>query len=258
MKQYDYYVNEYGEAKKVPKNLKKLLNLQYLRYTNKTFSAGKHDLPVLKCTTKVLPDYIASYSCPSEYHKTPYTAVAFYKYDNVFDGKDGLYNAIYYNDEKLLSDYKEKFAGVKFIIAPDYSELGDLDDIENNYRLKKARVVALWFVMEIGAIVIPNITYPTIESIGFSLDGLDDCTVVAFSTMGYVTDSLERNFLKEAVKYTVDQLNLKAIIVFDICGDNDAVEDIFAYAVKKGINVVVPPNMMKLRNTAKKGRAAHA
>ena len=229
-----------------------------MRVTNKTFSAGKHDLPVLRCTTEIVPDYIALCSCPSEYHKTPYTAVAFYKYDDVFDGKDGLYNAIYYNDEKLLNAYKQRFAGVKFIIAPDYSELGDLDDIENNYRLKKARVVALWFVMEIGAIAIPNITYPTIDSIDFSLDGLDECTVVAFSTMGYITDSLERKFLKEAVKYTVDQLHLKAIIVFDICGDNAAVEDIFAYAIKKGINVVVPPNVLKLRNTARKRGTAHA
>ncbi len=84
------------------------------------------------------------------------------------------------------------------------------------------------------------------------MDGLEDCTVVAFSTMGYVDDDVERAFLVEAVKRTVDSLALKTIIVFDICGDNEAVDDIFAYARKRGVSVVVPDNIMKLRNTARK------
>ena len=167
MKRYDYHINEYGEKIRVPKDLKKLLNLQYLRLTNKTYSVGKHDLPELRCDTEVLPDFIALYNHPADYNKTPNTAVAFYLYDDTFDGIDGLYNAIYYKDEKLLKKFKERFKGVKFFIAPDYSQLGDLDDIENHYRIKKARVVALWLTFELGAIVIPNITYPTIDSLWF-------------------------------------------------------------------------------------------
>ena len=252
VKRYDYHINEYGERVKVPKDLKKLLNLQYLRLTNKTYAVGRHDLPELKCDPKVLPDFIALYNHPADYHKTPNTAVAFYLYDNTFDGINGLYNAIYYHDEKLLAFYKERFKGVKFFVTPDYSQLGDIDDIENHYRIKKARVVALWFVMELGAVVIPNITYPTIDSLWFYLDGLENCKVVAFSTMGYVDNKTERAYLKEAVKYTVDILDLHSIIVFDICGDNEAVEDIFQYAIQKGIHVVVPDNIMKMRNTARK------
>ena len=258
MKRYDYHINEYGERVKVPKDLKKLLNLQYLRLTNKTYSVGRHDLPELRCDTKVIPDYIALYNHPADYHKTPNTAVAFYLYDNSFDGIHGLYNAIYHNDVKLLRQYKERFRGVKFFIIPDYSQLGDLDDIENNYRIKKARVVALWLTTELGAVAIPNITYPTIDSLWFYLNGLEKCRVVAFSTMGYVDDAIERNFLKEAVKYTVDSLSLHTIVVFDICGDNRAVEDIFRYAIDRGINVVVPKNMMKVRNTARKRGAENA
>ncbi len=258
MKRYDYHINEYGEKIRVPKDLKKLLNLQYLRFTNKTYSVGRHDLPELRCDTEVLPDYIALYNHPADYNKTPNTAVAFYLYDDTFDGIDGLYNAIYYKDEKLLKYFKERFKGVKFFIAPDYSQLGDLDDIENHYRIKKARVVALWLTMELGAIVIPNITYPTIDSLWFYLNGLEECTVVAFSTMGYVDDEVERDFLIEAVKQTVDKLSLNTIVVFDICGDNDAVNRIFAYAIKKGIKIVVPDNIMKLRNSARKRGAYNA
>lgn len=252
MKRFEYHINEYGERVKVPKDMKALLNLQYLRLTNKTYSVGRHDLPELKCDTDVLPDYIALYNHPADYHKTRNTAVAFYLYDHVFDGIHGLYNAIFHKDEKLLQSYKERFAGVRFFIAPDYSQFGDVDDIENHYRIKKARVVSLWLTIELGAIVVPNITYPTIDSLWFSLNGLEHCTVVAFSTMGYVDNVIERAFLAEAVRYTVDALPLKAIVVYDVCGDNGAVNDIFSYAISKGVKVVVPDNMMKIRNTARK------
>ncbi len=252
MKKFEYHINEYGERIKVPKNLKKLLNLQYLRITNKTYSAGRHDLPELKCNTTEFPDSIALYNHPADYKKTPKTAVSFYLYDEEFDGRNGLYNAIYYNDQKLLQRYKERFKDVKYFISPDYSQFGDVDDIENHYRIKKSRVVSIWLTLELGAIVIPNITYPTIDSLWFSLDGMESCTVVAFSTMGYVDNKIEREFLIEAVKLTVDKLPLKTIIVFDICGDNNAIEDIFAYARQQGVDIIVPDNIMKIRNTARK------
>ena len=112
--------------------------------------------------------------------------------------------------------------------------------------------------MELGAIVIPNITYPTVDSLWFYLNGLETCKVVAFSTMGYVDDEVERKFLIEAVKQTVDKLSLNTIIVFDICGDNNAVNRIFAYAIRNGIKIVVPDNIMKLRNSARKRGALNA
>lgn len=241
-----------SESGRTPKDLKKLLNLSYLKHTNKTESAGIHDLPALSCNTSVLPDYIALYNHPGDYRHTPFTAVAFYLYDNDFDGKDGLYNAIYYADEKRLQYFKKRFQGVKFFISPDMSQFGDVDDLENHYRLKKSRVVSIWLAMELGAIVIPHITFPTLESIDFALDGLEDCSVVAFSTKGYVNDPVERSILEESVRYTVDRLNLKAIVVYDVCAGNDNALAIFEYAIDRGIEVVIPNNMLKARNAAKK------
>ena len=49
---------------------------------------------------------------PAKYFKTPLTAVVFYTYDNTFDGSNGLYNAIYYNDKKLLAKYEKKYKGI--------------------------------------------------------------------------------------------------------------------------------------------------
>ncbi len=252
MKRIETVTDKHGNKYTRPKDFYKLFNLHYLKLTNKSYYSGTFDLPELRCNTDVFPDYIAGYSHPADYHKTPNTAVAFYQYDNTFDGIHGLYNAIYYDDQKLLSNYKQRFKGVNFFISPDYSQFGDVDFIENLYRLKKERIVAQWFVMELGAIVIPNITYPFFAALEFYLNGLENCQVVAFSTMCYVDSQVEKHNMIKAIKYTVDHLDLKAIVVFDVCSNNEAVDEIFEYAKQKGIKIVVPLNEMKIRNTTRK------
>ncbi len=233
-------------------DLRRKLNLEFLRYTNLAHAAGKHDLPALVCNTEVLPDYIALSGYPAQYRKTPLTAVGFWEYDEKFDGYDGLFNAIYYNQEDLLEYYRERYAGVRFFFTPDYSQFGEVSDLEEHYRLFKARIVGIWFVIELGAVVIPFITVPTPESVEFALDGLEDCSVVAFSTKGYVNDPVERGIIRELVRLTVDKLDLRAIVVYDVCSTNAAVDDIFSYAREKGIDVVVPANALKERNIARR------
>lgn len=241
-----------GCVRYVDIDLRKKLNLNYLRYTNLTQAIGSHDLPALTCNTEVFPDYIALSGYPSQYHKTPFTAVGFWEYDEKFDGYEGLFNAIYYDRKDLLERYRNRYAGVRFFFTPDYSQLGDVSDIEEHYRLLKARVVGIWFVMELGAVVIPFITVPTPGSIDFALDGLENCSVVAFSTKGYVDNPVERSIIKELVRLTVDTLNLKAIVVYDVCSTNAAVDDIFSYAAERGIKIIVPSNALKERNAARR------
>lgn len=233
-------------------DLRRKLNLEFLRYTNLTHAAGKHDLPALVCNTDVFPDYIALSGYPAQYHKTPLTAIGFWEYDEKFDGYEGLYNAIYYDQENLLERYRSRYAGVRFFFTPDYSQFGEVSDLEEHYRLLKARVVGIWFAMELGAVVIPFITVPTPESVRFALDGLENCSVVAFSTKGYVNDPVERGIIKGLVRLTVDTLDLKAIVVYDVCSNNDAVDDIFSYAKERGIEIVVPANALKERNIARR------
>lgn len=242
------------KRKNSDEELRHLLNLNYLKYTNTTPAAGAHDLPALSCNTRVLPDYIALYNHPADYHHTNRTAVAFYLHDLTFDGKDGLWSAIYYDDGHRLDYFKERLSGVNIFISPDYSLFGDLDDLENHYRMKKSRIVSLWLSLELGAVVIPHISFPTLASIDFALDGLEDCSVVAFSTKGCVRDEPERTILIEAVRYTVDSLpNLRSIVVYDVCADDSCALQIFAYAIEEGVEVVVPGNMLKERNSQRKG-----
>lgn len=234
------------------KTLSRLLNYNFLNYTNKTVSCGEKDLPALYCKTDIYPDFLALYDEPKLYHKTDRTAVCFYQYDSVFDGKRGLYEAIYHDDNARLNYFKKRFEGVQFVIAPDYSEFGDIHVIENEYRLFKARVVAIWFIVEIGAVVIPNISFPTERSAAFALNGYEECSVVAMSTKSHLQNSVEHERLLWKIQYTVDHLNLKTIVVYDCCGTNDKAMESFAYAVNKGIDIIIPDNTLKTRNALHK------
>ena len=134
-------------------NLRELLNLSYLSLTNKTISCGKMDLPAINCNVSIYPDYIALYSEPGKYFLTDRTALGFFEFDEEIDGKNGLFWAIYYNVEERLDIFKERFKGVKYVIIPDYSVLGDIHRIENNYRLFRGRIVGLWFMFALRQLV---------------------------------------------------------------------------------------------------------
>lgn len=231
------------------KNLIHLLNLNYLMLTNRTVSCGSMDLPAINCNVSVLPDYIALYSQTSLYQKTEHTAVAFFQFDEDFDGKFGLYWAIYYNVEERLTYFKERFKYVKYVIIPDFSELGDIHKIENNYRLFKGRIIGLWFLFEIGAVVIPNITFPTKESADFALDGYEECSVAAVSTKGHMDDPAENMRLRANIHLIVNKMpNLKTLIVYDVCSTNDATLNTFSYAIENNIDIIIPDNTLKERN----------
>lgn len=193
-------------------------------------------------------DYLALFSEVKDYHKTDKTCVCFYQYDNIFDGICGLFNAVYYNDVSLLKFYKERFNGIKYFIAPDYSQVGDAPAVECLYRYFKSRIVSLWLTLELGAVVIPNITYANNESFFDMLIGLEDCKVVAFSIKGSMKDFEQRKLLVDAIKYTVDHLELESIIVYSVSSCDNKVYDIFSYAINKGIKICIPNNSLKMRN----------
>ncbi len=246
-----FVVDEESEAFLNKHNeLERLLNYSFLSLTNKTVSCGKKDLPALYCNTEVYPDFLALSSERGLYKKTNRTGICFYEFDKDFDGKSGLFESIYHDDKRRLEYFKRKFAGVKFVISPDYSEFGDIQMIENEYRLFKSRIVALWFIVEIGAIVIPNISFPTERSASFALDGYEECSVVAISTKSHLQNKEEYERLLWKIHFTVDKLNLKAIVVYDVCSDNENALKCFSYAIGKGIEIIIPDNTLKARNAA--------
>lgn len=216
---------------------------------------NEHGLPEHHCDPTVYPDYIALDNNKREYRRTAATAVAFYLYDRSFDHKDGLFNAIYYDDKRLLRKFEKRYEGIRFVIAPDFSIFDDVWRFENEYRLFKVRVIMLWFVNIIGAVVIPNAVYAASEKLPLYMSGLSDCTVMCFSTKGHVRTSRGRRRVRETVRYAVDNLPLKKIIVYSACGKDETSLSLFDYAVSKGVGVEIVDNHLRRKNHASvKGR----
>ena len=236
------------------KNLKKLLNLGLLDYTNITPKYGDLDMPYIKCKKIPCIDYLATYSQPSTYFYSQGTCVTFFEYDIFFDGLYGLWNAIYYGVKELQSYYLERFQGVKYFVAPDYSKCGDVSEAENYHRQFRSRIVAIWLAMNLNAVVIPLVSCANDIGMRYMLDGMDDCTVVAFNAKGPMGDPVQLKIFINSIKYTVDHLkNLKVIIVYSASPDNEKVLEIFKYATESGIEVQIPDNMLQTRNRLRGG-----
>ena len=105
-----------------------------MKTANETRRVGEYDLPYILSSINMYPDFIALYGEFSKYKLTYRTCVAFYEYDQVFDGIKGIWNAIYHDIRKWQFYYLNRFAGVKYFIAPDCSLCGDVNKIENLHR----------------------------------------------------------------------------------------------------------------------------
>ena len=169
---------------KKKKNLKKLLNLGLLDYTNLTPKYGELDMPYIRCRAIPEIDFLATYSQPSTYFYSQNTCVSFFEYDIYFDGLYGIWNAIYYGIGELQEFYIERFQGVKYFIAPDYSKCGDVSEAENYHRQFRSRIVAIWLAMNLNAIAIPLVSCANEIGMRYMLDGMEDCNVVAFNAKG--------------------------------------------------------------------------
>ena len=236
-----------GTIVRKEKELRYLLNYGIADLLNQSL-CSEYCLPIHHCDPKVYPDYIALNTEPAKFRMTPATALSFYSYDYTFDKLDGLYNAIYYNNKRLLKKYKELYAEIKFVIAPDYSIFDDIWQYENESRLLKIRVIMLWFVMEIGAIVIPNAIYVSQDKLPQYLSGLETCTVMCFSTKSHVRYAKDSARIRETVKYVVDHFPIKVILVYSVCGKDETALRLFEYAIAHGIEVRIVDNTLRRQN----------
>ena len=131
-----------GDVVRIKNDLIIRLNYNIAKLLNQT-KLNKDQLPIYQCNPEVYPDYLTMNTEPGKYHHTRNTALAFYSFDNTFDRKDGLFNAIYYNDRKLLRYFTERYTNIPFVIAPDYTIFDDIWEYENLYRLFKIRILML-------------------------------------------------------------------------------------------------------------------
>lgn len=245
---------ENGYISRQSRDMYRLLNHNIQKLLNRAKRAGEYGFPVLYCNTEVYPDYLALYGQPGYYHRTKRTAICFYSYDISFDDIHGLYNAIYYGDKKLLQHYKERFKDVKYFISPDYSLFGDIQKVENLDRIWRARIVSLWFIFELHAVLIPNIMYYSEESLPITCCGLEKCKVIAFSAKGHVRYASERKLTQQAIKYVVDNFPVRVIIVYSACGKDETCLKLFRYATEHGIKIIIPDNSLRARNMERRNQ----
>lgn len=74
-------------------------------------------------------------------------------------------------------------------------------------------------------------------------------------TKGPMKSRKSRALLRKAVEYTVDHLNLKAIVVYSVGKNEDKLKYQFQYAADRGIKIVIPENTLRIRNRLEKRRA---
>lgn len=230
----------------------KLYEVSYTKITNQSMVEGEDEYPVVPCVLSDAPDYLCLYKEVKDYNKTDNTCVFFYEYDSVFDGINGLFNAIYYDNKKLLEKYKNRFKNVKMIIEPDYSQVRDIEVIEQKYRQFKARVVGLWFLLEMHIPVIPNVNYAGENSFAYMLDGIHSAKMLAMSLKGILDKPKEEVLFKKVLKQVCDNTDVKTIVCYTTGIIQDKTNELFAYAHKKGINVVIPDNSWNIWNRRRK------
>lgn len=237
------------------KDLRRRLNLNVLNITEQDYFGGVFELPALACPydDKLLIDYIALYQDIKEYRKTSRTAAGFFTYDDIWNGRFGLYQSIYFDDKEKLSFFKERFTpsdGKPMVfIEPDASQISVVNRIENLYRYYEARVISLWLILECNALVIPNLTAADSTYFSVMIQGLEDTEVAAISIKGHLKDDDELSFSLDIAKYASLHLSkLKLLIVFTTSSRREKIRKLFAAAVRETIKVIVPETRASERN----------
>ena len=201
---------------------------------------GDYDMPIVGNFDDIsVIDYIALYSDTSEYNKTENTCIAFYQYDHVFDGIHGLYNSIIYKDEERLDKFRERFKGVKYIIAPDYSLFGDFPNALQIFNIYKSRVCMCWLIANTKAKILPNVRWTFPFTFEYCFDGIMKGSNIAIGVLGQIRDKENKKMFLDGFKVAIDRIEPKCILVYGFVTESNFGE-LFGYAKSKGIKIIIP------------------
>ena len=201
---------------------------------------GNYDMPIVGNFDDIsVIDYIALYSDTSEYNKTENTCVTFYQYDHLFDGIHGLYNSIIYQDEDRLNKFRERFKGVKYIVAPDYSLFGDFPNALQIFNIYKSRLCMCWLIANTKAKVIPNIRWTFPFTFEYCFDGIMKGSNIAIGVLGQIRDKENRKMFLDGFKVAIDRIEPKCILAYGFVTESNF-DELFGYAKSKGIKIIIP------------------
>lgn len=201
---------------------------------------GDYDMPVVGNFDDIgVIDYIALYSETSDYNKTENTCLAFYQYDHVFDGIHGLYNSIIYQDEERLNKFRERFKGVKYIVAPDYSLFGDFPNALQIFNIYKSRVCMCWLIANTKAKIIPNVRWTFPFTFEYCFDGIMKGSNIAIGVLGQIRNKENKKMFLDGLKVAIDRIEPKRILVYGFVTESNF-NELFGYAKSKGIKIIIP------------------
>ena len=201
---------------------------------------GDYDMPIICCFDDISKiDYLSLYSDLQDYQKTNNTCICFYQYDHVFDGINGLYNSVIYQNEKRLTFFRERFKNVKYIVGRDYSLFGDFPVALQIFNIYKSRVCMAWLKDNTNAIIIPNIRWTFDFSYKFAFDGIMRGSNIAISILGQIRDKSNKKMFFDGFKEAINRIEPKTILVYGFITETNF-DEIFGYAESKGIKIIIP------------------
>jgi len=224
------------------------LCLSYQKYINKTHYGSLYELPNTSYNSNFLPDYLALYSKTCEYYKTRNTFVCFYEYDEVFNNKNGLLTSLLFDDKNSLIQFEKRFKDVKGFISPDYSIYESMPKCLKIARTLESRLISCYLALTLKKPCIPNISISCEDDIDFALDGIDKNSIIAISLKGRLKEKTQRNTLENCIKLICDNLKPKTIVIYNVSTNKKLINEVISYPFKKGINIILPNNLLLERN----------
>lgn len=186
-------------------------------------------------------DYFALYSDPKDYKKEN-SAVCFYEGDPKYDGFNGIYNAIHFNNTKLLNKYKERFKDVKIFIEPDYSITGNVNLLENLYRKFRAYTVLNYFQKEWGKTVIPQAIFVDKYTKKVLTTVIKPNSIISLSTKGMLKETLQIQLFYEVIDNIINNLKPSKIFIYNVATNSEILEFQLNKLTNASIEVIIPSN----------------
>lgn len=155
-------------------------------------------------------------------HSTEYDAwVHFYEDDAAFERL--------WNRPNTYLPILKKFKGV---ISPDFSVYRDMPLVMQQWNIYRSRAIGYW-LQKNEIPVIPNIRFGDERTFELSCAGVNKHGVIAVGSHGCIRLLSERKYFIKGLKYVIDKLEPKTLIVYGTTPD-----EVFAQYKEMGIEIL--------------------
>ena len=163
---------------------------------------GEYELPEVKAYTGEIPVALTPYSMKDTGNKNG--AVHFYIDDYRFVG---MYMWGH------ISQFTERVAPYRIVIAPDFSLFLDQSKSLNLFQLYQNRVVTAYW-QNAGLQVIPSVSWGNADSFKYCFDGLPQNSVLSIGGLGNAHHPSMLKLWEYGVNLTIERLHPTALIIY--------------------------------------------